>query len=351
MEIEIERSHRRDAPRPQTHQGHASRLEVTKEDSMNSKFATTAWTSRSLICVGAALLAGGLSLGCVADAGIDTEEELGEAADELTGWHHYWKGSTNDETFVNMGPKADRTCVLRGVQGNLGRGGSSDILTALGSLSRAQVGSASSDNKLYGHGGSHVNSAGSIIWRNNPVVAYATCFFATLNRTWEAWHADFDGVARPWKLADLDPADRRQCFLSGLLGSDGTWNRAEDYAMVIKLTTPIPPQYPTAGWYIAGNLMRTVENSYGASVQATCVDFPEGTEFSSGWVDASEGGTKTEVIASDPGIKACALVSIFGAFNQNSWTDGVLINPPSTLDGTWTMTVSAGKTAKWACVK
>ncbi|WP_437815209.1 hypothetical protein [Sorangium sp. So ce1078] len=320
---------------------------------MTTKFATAGWTFHYLTCVGAALLAGGLSLGCVADAEIHTEEELGEAADELTGWLHHGKATTNDPTPLNMGPRADRTCVLRGVQGNLGRGGTRDSLMAWGSMSRAQVGSGiGTDYRLYGHGGSHADSAGNIIWLNNPVAAYATCFFTTLNRTWEAWHAHWDGVVPPWKLAELDPANRRQCFLAGLLGSEGSWNSADNYAMVIKVTTPAPPQYKTPGWYIVGNLLRSsINNADAPSIQASCVDFPEGTEFSSGWVDASEGGTKTEVIASGPGIKACALVSVFGAFNQNSWTDGVLINQPSTVDGTWTMTVSAGKSAQWACMK
>ncbi|WP_437815208.1 hypothetical protein [Sorangium sp. So ce1078] len=91
--------------------------------------------------------------------------------------------------------------------------------------------------------------------------------------------------------------------------------------------------------------------AHGPSVRATCVDFPEGTQFTSGTVTAAAGETRTEVIASGPGIKACALVSIIGAFTQHSWTDGVLINEPSTLDGTWTMTVTNGKSAKWACAK
>jgi hypothetical protein len=312
---------------------------------MSTKFATTTWTSRYLTCVNAALLAGGLSLGCVADAEIDTEEQVGESADELTGWLWYSKGSTTDYTPTIMGSISDRTCVLRGVQGNLSRGGTKDSPTGdEGRRSLAATIQRLGNYELYGSGGSYTDSSNHHIWYNNPVLAHATCFFTTLN--YQTSRAS--SFTSPWKLADLDPANRRQCFLSAVVGTDDSWDEPTDYAMVSKVTTA-SSKYSTPGWYLETNV--TGAGAAGPEVHATCVDFPEGTVFSTGYLYVEGGAEDTDVITGGPGIKGCGLMEIRGAFNQNSWTDGVVINQPSTIDGQWTITVRNNKAARWACAK
>ncbi|WP_437986699.1 hypothetical protein [Sorangium sp. So ce117] len=320
---------------------------------MSANHATTTSTFRYLTCVSAALLAGGLSLGCIADGGIHTEEELGEAADELTGWYYYWKGTTTDPEPHDMGPSTDRTCVLRGVAGNLSRGTSATADT----MSAAAIGATVNSflgYSLFGHGGAHLDSNDQPIWYNNPVIAHATCFKTTLNRTLaESWWGGHSGSQPdgppPWKVADLDPANRRQCYLYALWSVNGAWNSAESYVTVAKVTTT-SSRFPTTGWYLYGDLTAT-PGAGAALTNAVCVDFPEGTVFTSGFVSADPGETKTVTITSGPGIKGCALRTLVGAFNQNSWTDGAVINQPSTIDGNWTITVTNGKSARWACAE
>jgi hypothetical protein len=47
----------------------------------------------------------------------------------------------------------------------------------------------------------------------------------------------------------------------------------------------------------------------------------------------------------------CGLQGIYGAFNVDSWNDGVKITAPSTLGGNWTMTVSPGKWGEALCIQ
>ena len=61
--------------------------------------------------------------------------------------------------------------------------------------------------------------------------------------------------------------------------------------------------------------------------------------------------TVTFPLTSGAGVKACALTGITGAFNVNSWTDGVVMNFPPKIDGNWSLTVTGGKTATWACAR
>ncbi|WP_159396735.1 hypothetical protein [Sorangium cellulosum] len=84
-------------------------------------------------------------------------------------------------------------------------------------------------------------------------------------------------------------------------------------------------------------------------IDAGCIDFPTGTTFISGETVSFAGFTTNEDIDTRPGIKACALTGIEGAFNQNSFTDGAMIEPPATINGTWKITVTNGKKARWAC--
>ncbi|WP_438022229.1 hypothetical protein [Sorangium sp. So ce233] len=297
---------------------------------MNTTPVMTAWMFRCFTCVSSALLAGGLSLGCVADLEIDTEEELGESADELTGWTYHSKGTTTDPTPVDMGSFNNRTCVLSGVAGNLSQGS----WDGFGEPARAAVRESNDQTyTLKGHGGAHEGSAGEKTWHNNPVLATATCFFTTQDRHYNIWPAD--GTSR--FISEIN--DRRQCFLSALHGIDGAWSHPDDYARVFR---------SGGNWFVESEHHTSTPD---AVVDMVCVTFPEGTEFFTGSASALPGQTKTKVITSGAGIKGCGLTHVTGAFNNDSWTDGVIINPPSTINGDWTITVSNGKGAMYTCAK
>ncbi|WP_438022228.1 hypothetical protein [Sorangium sp. So ce233] len=298
---------------------------------MNTNSVMTAWMFRCLTCVNSALLAGGMSLGCVADLEIDTEEELGESAEKLTGWTYHSKGTTNDPTPLDMGSMNDRTCVLSGVAGNLSQGSRDGV----GERATAEVRPTIDQHlTLKGHGGAHEGSAGEKIWYNNPVLATATCFFTTQNREYNNSAADGTNL-----LAVGHSNGRRRCFLAALHGIDGAWSHPDDHARVF------PDDF---GWWAESEHHTPTPNAF---VDTVCVDFPEGTVFTAGSASALPGQTKTKVITSGTGIKGCGLTHVTGAFNNDSWTDGVIINPPSTINGDWTITVSNGKGAMYTCAK
>ncbi|MDC0707758.1 hypothetical protein POL68_04685 [Stigmatella sp. ncwal1] len=244
-------------------------------------------------------------------------------------------GTTTDTTGFTLDSSTDRTCFLSGVAGNLSRGEE----MALGEESVAAVLYRSPGNYwLVGHGGATANQVNDKVWYNNPVMAQATCYLTATNVKNATWISD-GTVSAPVKIADLDPNDRRQCFLSGLLGVDGAWNNNSRYARVTKKAD---------GWYVESNM---VLNYPRARVMGRCVDFPAGTVLSTKTVTAETGTTVTEALTTGTGVKACALTGIQGAFNQNNWTDGALMNFPSTVGGNWTATVTGGKTAHYACAR
>ncbi|KYF63954.1 hypothetical protein BE15_37230 [Sorangium cellulosum] len=80
------------------------------------------------------------------------------------------------------------------------------------------------------------------------------------------------------------------------------------------------------------------------------MDFPVGTVFTADDESASQGDT-TFTIASQPGIKACALTGIQGIFQSFDWNNGAVIQWPDEIDGTWKLKLSAGKKAWWACAQ
>jgi hypothetical protein len=298
----------------------------------------------SLTCITSALLWMALSSGCGPSEGHGTEPDtLDSHETELVGngYKVYYWGTRTDMTGTNIGAMSSRTCFLSGVAGNLSVGG--EWYEDVESVAKVDAQYPSDGNYwLVAHGGAYTNQVNQTVWQNNPVLARATCFWTTTNRKAAAWSSYSYGISRPVKVADLDPNNRRICFLSGLWGVGGAWGSSDKFARVIKRPD---------GWYIESNLVSWYDGSH-ARVEARCVDFPRGTVFSSGSVSAAAGTTVTQPITSLPGtMHACALTGIQGALNQNSWTDGALINWPSVADGTWTITVQNGKTASYACVR
>ena len=261
-------------------------------------------------------------------------------------------GTTTDETGIDIGSASDRTCFLSGVAGNLNMGAEPGFgCGPKGEESLARVADkfpVTGHYWLVAHGSACENNQNQQVWDNNPVNAQATCFWTTAGATSGEWKPGNNNL--PVKIAGLGTGNisARQCFLSGLWGVGGSWNSSSNFARVVKRTLP-DLTHPTTGWYIEANLPSPADGSH-PRVEARCVDFPGNTIFSSGTVTASQ-VTKTSAITSGAGVKACALTEITGAFNVNAWNDGVLMSFPAKIDGNWSLTVTSGKSAKFACAR
>lgn len=321
------------------------------------KSGHTPFTSilRRLACVASPLVVCTLPLACVAGEETDLEEGmLGEATQALSGWYWYWSGTTRDLTGLPVSGLStpDDPCALSGVAGNLSEG----TATSPGLLSTARVGFNGLFTSLYAHGGATVNGSGARVWVDNPVKGAVTCFHGgtlVATATWTSTTGSGGSAPNPpVKIAGLHASNLRQCFLSGVTGSKTTWDGFPgNFVRVQKVTAP-NASFPTAGWYIVSDMFHGWSADTLIEIEAECIDFPPGTVFTSGEEISFAGFTTIVDIATEPGTKACALTGLEGAFNQNSWTDGAVIeapwNPP---DVTWTLTVTNGKKARWACVE
>ncbi|WP_434043609.1 MULTISPECIES: hypothetical protein [Sorangium] len=319
---------------------------------MNIALATTASILRRLALAAAPVLACALPLACIAgQEGVPEEEEtLGESVEALTDWSSPSWGTTRDLIGVPINP-INWSCALRGIAGNLSEG---TYPSSPGVQSTARVWRDPNQfggvEMLIGHGGANVVN-GARVWVDNPVNAHATCFptaASLIEATWSSTDPHFP-PAPPLKIADLDPNGRRHCFLSGVMSGTAHWENDTDFARVRKITFP-SGDFPTTGWYIDSNLRSSLFGGV-VKVEAKCMTFPQGTVFTEDELASDPGSTRTEPITFTSGIKACALIGIRGAFNQNSWVDGAVIEPPGPKNGNWNLTVTNGKKAWWACAE
>jgi hypothetical protein len=272
---------------------------------------------------------------------------VGHAVSGVTVWS--W-GTTRDLNGVDIGSTSNRTCFLSGVAGNLNAGATLGFgCGLLGEESVARVSEKWPSNGHYwlvAHGGACTNQQDQRVWDDNPVNAQATCVFDPPSNVTEGYWQQ----GPPVRITGLNaPGDKvRRCFLSGLWGIAGAWNSSSRYARVKKVTTP-DETHPTTGWYVEANLPTGGDGSH-PRVEARCMDFPEGSTVTVGTTPLSS-ETDTQAITSGTGVRACALMGIKGAFNVNSWTNGVAMNTPAQPTGNWSLTVTGGKTATWACVE
>jgi hypothetical protein len=201
---------------------------------------------------------------------------------------------------------------------------------------------------LVAHGGACSNQVNQKVWDNNPVKAQATCFWTADGVISSEWKTGNNNL--PVKLTALNAPNNkvRHCFLSGLWGVGGAWNSGSDFARVRRVTAT-DNTHPTTGWYIEANLPQPADGSH-PRVDARCVDFPSNTNITSNTTQVLP-AANTFTLTTGAGIKACALMGIKGAFDVNSFSDGVVMNFPAKIDGNWTLTVTAGKSATWACAK
>jgi len=306
------------------------------------------------------LLLGSALVGCI-DSPSDGPQ-LAHDEDALigNGFTIWGWGTTQDPIGINIGPSSDRTCFLAGVAGNLNTGCQPNFCSGPYDMpSTAWVFTpypALDHYQLVGTGGAYTNNVNQRVWYNNPVSAQATCVYAST-------HFDVGMViqssasARIARIADLSAGNGtvRQCFLKGLEGTDGAWNdQGHNHAWIYKATVT-DGLHPTTGWYLNFDVTAGYPAPGGPNpgapswAHATCVDFPGGTTITSGSV--WDIGGAAQAITSGPGVKACGLTGVQGAFNQNSWTDGALMNFPAQIDGNWSLTVTGSKTANWACAR
>ena len=292
-----------------------------------------------------------LALGCAVDAPLDRPdpgENLGQTTQAVSGWMPFGWGTTND--LYGLDTEVVNTnwnCVLSGVAGDLskGRGWGAISVNSAAKIERSGTFSANTFHIL-AHGGAYENQNGQRVWANNPVFASTTCIPYPQTDS-ASWRSTADSVAPPVKISGL--VTNRECFLTGITGGEHLWNDSEKFGRVRKITTP-DATHPTSGWYVEGNERSDVDGGH-AYVTASCVDFPSLALLWDTPKEAPAGGAAVTVpITTGGGVKACGLRTIRGAFNKNSWTDGVRITPPSSATGTWNMTVSAGKFGRAVCV-
>lgn len=314
---------------------------------MKTPRTVTATVLRPFALVASALLLGALS-GCAGEPIVDDEEldggeDVAEAQEALGGWTHWLFQSTTN--LNGLAISSNMACVLAGVAGNLDRGN-----VFGGVASEPSAAGVFSGPTLHAHGGAYTNQTNDPVFINNLVAARATCFFATSAGATTLQSNSTGTTAVKW-ITGVGGSNR-QCFLGSLTGVDGAWSIGSRFARVVKVPTP-DATHSTAGWYVEGNLIDEDFNGSHATIQGSCVDFPTGTVFTTGSAYATEGGTTTVPIGlgMGSGIKACALTGVTGAFNVNSASDGARIVAPSTIDGTWSITVTNGKQATWACAK
>ncbi|HEY5937139.1 MAG TPA: hypothetical protein VIU61_20955 [Kofleriaceae bacterium] len=279
-----------------------------------------------------------MASGCVTDEG-ELDEDLGTTEQEVTGW---LSGSFTSETSLTgwntNKDVATSTCVLSQVAGDLGEGGQFSVADI---RSAAWIRPNSSNKwEVLGHGGAYTNQTNDRVWANNVVTAGAVCVnYPKVSVSNSIWNTG-DG---PRKLANA--ASKRFCFLQGIAGGGQIFTHTDDYVRVKNWTTT-DATHPTTGWYVEGNLGFSPIGQK-ASATAACIDFPTVTnEWTSGLESAG-----THTLTSGSGIKMCGLVSVMGPYNVDTWNNGVMINPPLSANGQWTLTVSSGKRARVQCVE
>jgi hypothetical protein len=285
-----------------------------------------------------------LVAGCATDD-LDTETpddvELGTTQQELGGWLAATWGTTTDMVGLDTGMNSSTTtCVLSAVRGDLGEGGywqaSTDVASA------AHVVAKDGTWRLLAHGGAYTDQVNHRVWANNKVLGGAVCVDGAPGAT-KFWKSADGYVAAPEKIASL--ATNRRCFLNGVYGGGQIFTHASDYVRVRKIET-VDATHPTTGWYVEGNLKSNPYTGQPAFAQGRCIDF---ADIDGEWGGAFGGATYT--LTTGSGVKMCGLQGVYGAFNVDSWTDGVMINAPSSLSGNWTMTVSSGKFGEALCIQ
>ena len=285
-------------------------------------------------------------------------------AQAITGFGDWSWGTVADRNGVDIG--TGQICFLSGVTGqlNVGGQGATSSYGLLGWPSEASVLQASSGHYvLLAHGGGTEDQQNQPASLGNPVNAQATCTFDGSNPVFGSisWLTQpplplkLEGLPLPSPVAKAI-LPRRQCFLTGVQGvagridlnqmTTGSWTNPNHFVKVWYVSK-VDVNHPTTGWYLESNLPNP-DDGTSITASAVCVDFPSNATVTTKPVQV-EGSTF--VLTQGSGIKLCGLTELGGQFTTPSWTDGVTMIVPPTLDGNWQLTLSPNKTAAWACVQ
>lgn len=291
---------------------------------------------RKLFAIGAVMFVSG----CAADDAADQDEVSQQV---IGGWAAGAWGTTSDIVGLDTGwGIGGSTCVLSVVRGNLTQGGSGGP-AAVQSEAGIENG-LNGDYFIVGHGGAIGLPGNQRVWVGNPVMAGGVCVPQHMS-AFGVWHSALpqQSLSPPVKIANS--AFTRRCFLTSIHAGDGIFSHWADSVSVVEVGQ-IDSQHPSTGWYLQGTLTSNPDSGQQALATAACIDFPS---INAEWGGAFGGATNT--MTTGNGVKMCGLTGIFGAFNVNSYSDGVALNAPSTQTGNWTMTVSANKFATADCVQ
>jgi len=245
-------------------------------------------------------------------------------------WFYSW--GTVDGTLAHIGSSSEKTCFLSGVAGDLGSGYEGQP-TAFGGVDIDKSGEYVI--QAYGGYGDGWVSPGHIgaVLENKPVNVHVSCTGSTVNRI-RSGRQVLNGEI--YTIAPATP--NRRCFLESVTGIDLTWHDSADSVLIWN---------DGKNWQLQGYANDWNVKASGASASAVCVDFPAGAKSDSGTFGSSE----SAVISSGPGYATvCGLTEIGGAFDVQSWDDGVMIDWPKSANGSWVMKTSPGKFGSYLCV-
>jgi hypothetical protein len=277
---------------------------------------------------------------CAIDGEEDGAEdvETSETEQDITGWSTGAWGTLRDLVGADTGWDADvSTCVMTAVTGDLGEGG---YWQSADHPSAAWIKPRSNGNYyMIAHGGAYANQTNTSSWADNKVMVGAVCVPYP-----KSAEAQYKSGNLPVKISNF--ISGRRCFLNGISGGGQIFTHSNDTVRIRKITTT-DSKHPTTGWYLEGTLSSNPYTGQPAYASAYCIDCPSiSAEW--GW---GYGPVTNQPMTSGTGKKMCGLVRVHGAFNVNSWTNGVTLNPPSTQTGNWTLTVSSGKYAEVNCIQ
>ena len=280
------------------------------------------------------ILTSSLIAGCIADT--EPEETTGIAQQALSGLVIYSRGTT-DGADVDLNITDDNwSCFLAGVAGDLSQGVNSTNLGIWGrtAVAGAYVG-ANGHWFIAGHGGRSPQG----VPYNNPVHAYVACVpgAPTARVNWQKSYTQQQVNAK-----DLGPTIGQMCFLSRVYGVGGSWELSDSSMRVVA---------SGGHWWLYGHNVYGSNDAGYAGGDATCISTPSYLEPYQRTASPNDPGSTFNMIWSNNWDAACALRSVTGAFNQNSWTNGVIASWPQFNPGYWTMQYTGGKGFEAYCMK
>lgn len=258
-------------------------------------------------------------VGCAVD-----DEEAVSTVDQALSWRTVWARFTTNALPIDLGSDANQTCFLSGVSGDLNTG----YQWHEGERSNVRV---------FRENGRYFFEVDSGKWDQGTEVGrklggHASCVNITTNRQEALW------TAGDWPKIIQPTASKRQCFLSGVYGTGGTWVSSSDNVRVKK---------SEGNWVLDGTVDPDPWSGSHPAATAVCIDFPSETSLG----NFTHYGPASANVIWDSEQEACGLTGMEGKFNVNDWDNGVMLSWPASWPGWWTASVSSGKIMWSTCVQ